>query len=534
VPPITAKQLKLLITQAIHEPGHQLRAESLRLLEEARLPKGHPIGALWNIVEDECMERVVQAQWRGDRKGLVEGHVVLCEATAESWAQGKAEGKMPGENSIKSMASYIMAIRSRRDWDYCAEANEDLIRRQVPDQVNELADALISEGWADRIAKGGDEHEAKQIAYDLFERLYPGQKAEDQEQQKGSGQGQSGSDEGEPSEDTDTAGGEGSEFDDTEGTDPATGKKTLVIKWADIVQSHHENTKGSPSEIDWTGKDMSSGVAFYTDEHIQIKDYTRSDAVRNPYGGGGIADKQFANQVRRLIQAENRVKRVNELKSGKLDKRNMIRVLLPTREGGEWNRRVFSDTEDTRSLNTAVCILTDWSGSMTGDKMRTACHASQRLLDTFDRALHVPCEVLAFTADYGRVILGIIKSFGDRAVTSNDIGGRLYSFENYSSGNADGDSVLFATKRLLKRNETRKVLIVLSDGSPSVSLGDASSTLVAAVNEARRLGIEVHGIGIESNAVQHFYGEDAHVIKKVSELNAALLGTLEKVVRNGR
>lgn len=540
-PPISRDQLLLLACQAAHEPGHQIRSESLRLLEEARIKMGSPLAQIWNIVEDECMEREVQRTFRGDRQALVEGHRILAEQSSASWSEHKH--KQPTEESKKAVAAYLCAIESRKDWDYHAAANADLIRRAVPSDVITLADELISEGWHHQINAGGDPVTSKLLAYSLYERLYPGQKAEDEQQpepQEGEGEGegegeqkQKGEAGDEEGEDQAPASGEGEPTDEEgEGESADT---HFIVKWSDVVTSNHKDEKGmtqGSSEIDWTGHNNEGVIAYVSEESIQVYDYTNNKdcAWKGRHGGSALADKQFANQVRRLIQATQRTKRVSELKSGKLDKRNMVRVLLPQREGGEWNKRVFYDKQDCRTLNTAITLLVDWSGSMQGTKMKLACHSTQRLLDTFDRALHVPCEIISFTGGWNDMDLGIIKSFNERSVTSEDVDRRLTTFEAYTSGNPDGDAIMWAAERLNARREMRKVMIVLSDGSPAGGSGDSGTVLTASIAEVRRMGIEIHGIGIESNAVQHFYGADCQVINKAEQLNNALLRTLEKVI----
>lgn len=539
-PPITVEQLKLLACQSVHEPGHQIRGESLELLMKARLPAGHPLGALWNVVEDECMEREVQHQWRGDRVALVEGHRVLSEMTAKSWNEGRARGEKAGENSVKAMAAYLTAIESRKDWDYMAEANADMIRRATDPDAVALADELISEGWAARIQKGGTPLESKQIAYDLFERLYPGHKAEDQEQPE-SGEGDSTEGDGEDSKGGKPEDGEGEgkakrmqpkDYTDEEGEDGET-QGHMVVKWEDIIKSEHgqEGQLGASSEIDWTGKQRGSNVEFIPEKQITHIKYRELQPTRTHYRGDGLGDRAFANQVRRLIQSTQRVKVNKEQKSGKLDSRNMVRVLLPQRDGGEWNRKVFNKLEDTKHLNTAMTILTDWSGSMSGTKMEVACQSTMRLLDTFDRALHVPTEVLAFSGAWSTLHIGEIKTFAEKNVTSDDVGARFTHFEQYTNGNPDGDAIMVALKRLMARREKRKILIVLSDGSPTGGVGDPSDTLHAAIAEARRMGVEVYGIGILSRAVTHFYGSDCKVVTMTSELNHALIATLDKMIR---
>jgi Mg-chelatase subunit ChlD len=517
-PPITVEQLKLLWCQAIHEPGHHIRSEALRLLEDAKIKKDSPLGPLWNVVEDEHMERQIQKQWLGDRKGLIEGHAILARDMAESWGKHTKAGKKPTEDSVKAMSAYAVAMVSRLDWDDYAESNYDLLRRNLPSEALDLIDELIAEGWADRIAQGGDPHVTKELAYDLFRRLYPNEDPDDHTNQ-GEGEGES-------------AGGD-SEEGEGEGSEGKAPGKEMVVNWKDIVSSTHDTSEmGSPMNIEWDGK-TEGKVDFFTDDSINVREPTES---YSSFTAADAAERSFANQVRRLIQATTRTKRVNEMRSGKLDKRNMVRVLLPSREGGDWNRKVFYDTEETRSLNTAVTVLVDWSGSMSGEKMQMAAHAAQLLVSTFDRALKVPCEVVAFSAGWSEMDLCVVKSFAEKNVDSDKIGRRLTGFSDYTCGNADGDAMIFAAKRLLKRNEERKILIVLSDGSPSASTNGACeySVLHAAIKEVRRLGIEPYGIGIMSDSVKTFYGNDCQVVRDARKLPEVLLGTLSTLVKRDK
>ena len=530
-PPITMDQLKKLRCAKAHEPGHRLRFKSIELLEQATLPKGHPLGALWNIVEDEIMEREVQTKWRGDRVDLVEGHHVIARETASSWKEGLEKGHKAGENAVKAIAAYLVAIESRKDWDWLAEANDELIRRPMPKEVTDLADALIAEGWADRIRKGGDEDEAHQLAKDLFNRLYPNEDADEEEQkykQAAKSKGEDGDEEGEGE-------GEGAKsterFEDAEENEQ--GEEQLTVKWEDVIKSEHDqSSEGSPMRIDWEGKTYDKNTKFFPDDCIRVHEY-RNFSGHNVFGTSSLEDRAFANMVRRMIQSWQRTHKVDELKSGKLDHRNMIRVLMPQRDGGEWNRRVFYQMEEHTSLNTCITLLVDYSGSMYGDKMKVACRATQRLLDVFERCLRVPTEVIGFSAGWNQHDVGLIKPYDERGVSANDIGSRFSSFMAHSNGNADADAILYAAQRMVKRREQRKILIVLSDGSPSVGYDNSSAydNLKYIIEEVHRMRIETHGIGIQSNSVCDFYGSHTKVINRTEELNQALLSTLERAVR---
>ena len=68
-------------------------------------------------------------------------------------------------------------------------------------------------------------------------------------------------------------------------------------------------------------------------------------------------------------------------------------------------------------------------------------------------------------------------------------------------GNKDGFSIRVATKELLSRSGKKKILIVLSDGSPSCynSYAEGTKDVNDAVKKARASGIEVVGIYFSSN-----------------------------------
>ncbi len=101
--------------------------------------------------------------------------------------------------------------------------------------------------------------------------------------------------------------------------------------------------------------------------------------------------------------------------------------------------------------------------------------------------------------------------------------------------NLDGEAVLWQARRLARRPERRKVLIVLSDGYPAGSHDNAQGAryLSDAVKRALGAGIEVYGIGIHSSAVQEFYPH-WWVCRNLSELPSLLFRALfETVVEVG-
>ncbi len=135
--------------------------------------------------------------------------------------------------------------------------------------------------------------------------------------------------------------------------------------------------------------------------------------------------------------------------------------------------------------DTAIVMLIDQSGSMKGDPMAWTSAAIKHLDKIFDQA-GAKTEVIGFTTagwkgGFARqkwmnsgwlrypgrlcVVLHIIyKSFDDPQLSSN--AWRQMLNPDILRENVDGEALEFAELRLLERAETRRVLIIFSDGAP--------------------------------------------------------------------
>lgn len=137
----------------------------------------------------------------------------------------------------------------------------------------------------------------------------------------------------------------------------------------------------------------------------------------------------------------------------------------------------------------AISILVDQSGSMSGTRIEAAKRAAV-ILYLFCRECHVPVSVVGHTADmtsYGDMDL---EMFADFDTPDDGDKFRLMDIAAHSN-NRDGAAVLFAGEHLLKRHESKKLLIVISDGAPAASgyCGAAADQDVTnIVQELRRRG----------------------------------------------
>ena len=204
---------------------------------------------------------------------------------------------------------------------------------------------------------------------------------------------------------------------------------------------------------------------------------------------------------------------------------------MPPIEKGDWNRRVFYTKDHRIKLDTAVTILLDCSGSMSGSRYTRASQAVIQLSHTFGRVLKMPVEVLGFTTvSFEECKIYEIKPFGDRRVSADTVGHRLSVAGNKLWGNNDADALYYGYNRLKKRKEPRKMMIVLSDGTPADSIaGDCHNNLVYITNIIEKdPEVDLFGVGIQSTAVKNYY--KTH---KVLGLDDSITETLFDLIRSG-
>ena len=103
----------------------------------------------------------------------------------------------------------------------------------------------------------------------------------------------------------------------------------------------------------------------------------------------------------------------------------------------------------------------------------------------------------------------IYKGFDERMTT--EVRRRFawgYGHAAWLNQNVDGECVRIAGERLLRQPQERRVLMVWSDGQPACLAPDSRalySDLHASVAWCERAGIEVIGVGIQTDVVKRFY-----------------------------
>lgn len=250
--------------------------------------------------------------------------------------------------------------------------------------------------------------------------------------------------------------------------------------------------------------------------------------------------------LERAVAAKSLATRSHGHRSGRLHAANLSRLAFN-------DDRVFSRKHESHSKDVAVELVVDASGSMSGEKIHTACQAAYALSSVLDR-LNIKNEVICFTTKdippsaqdelrkqhsthgvrFSRVegiYMPILKGYEEKmCATVRDRFAWLPNTRILRS-NVDGESVEVAARRLLARKEAGKIMIVLSDGYPAAagSRGDLEQHLIRVVKDVQKTGVKVVGIGIQSNAVERFY-EKHMVLNKVEDLPAAVIKELRHLL----
>lgn len=219
---------------------------------------------------------------------------------------------------------------------------------------------------------------------------------------------------------------------------------------------------------------------------------------------------------------------------------------------------VFKLRDDRAEMDTAVSILVDMSGSMAGPKARLATQAVIALAEALDRP-GIPFEVLGFNnhslflgtsgrdfqaikEDLGRkshdryvpLDLYEFKRFDERLVQASGV---MWQIERFSDGsNTDGEAVLSAWRRLAARPESRRVMLVLSDGQPA-SAGNMGAQAGYLLDVVKRVqadeSCDVVGVGIMDSSVERFYKRHV-VVNELDDLSGVAMDQMSRLLMGER
>ena len=542
-----------------HELSHHIEgSEYLDLVEDTGLHIGHPLGAICNILEDQRIEKSAASRYVGDERIISDGREILGYESLQFTRElvHNVPSDQLADDTAKMSAMFLTAGVAQSQW--CPGASVHMREElelststypNISEYVNKLhhADAIKD---INNLGSGDETIELAKKLYGLLWDKTPEEvEQEMQELRKGEGKGES--EESEENSEEKKAGKHGKVGKRGDGKpakegqwDERTGKYTIPYEF--FVKTQHEpkdphDPAGHGLGLDYA-KHRVRKVWIPEDlKNIKTVQYHNNPKpLRSGYlnrEGGSLSklntSTSFANRVRRYLQVKSATLYMGGHTKGTIHNRALYRAALPIVGDGDWNRRVFRKKYEADLLDTSVSLLVDMSGSMNGPKVVHATKSAMLINHVISNVLRVNTEILTFSEDYGTIV-GVIKPFSIRA-TDEQIYSRFDDFTSRMWGNADADAINFAYDRLLQQQTKRKVLIVLSDGSPADGIGDtdpyyALKYVVQHIEEQKRA--DIIGIGIMDKNVMQFYKKHV-VIQRADELEDGLLKVISYNILNG-
>ncbi len=262
---------------------------------------------------------------------------------------------------------------------------------------------------------------------------------------------------------------------------------------------------------------------------------------------------------------------VSGQRTGRLDVRKHGTGIMKGREN------VYKRKSEGKDLDTALTILVDASGSMGGGKhnpdgthttkMELAAQVATAMAECLE-GTPVKLEVLCFStgevsdefpdhvveayheavdkyecmssSDQRKlggifhrndpIIMWEMKAFDQSLRETRSNFGNMMDLAN--GANADGDSILFAAKRLKQQKANKHILVVLSDGAPAYEIINGSChdyTKKVTAYVGSKMGIHLVGVGIMDSNVEKYY-KNYTVINELNEMDKAVMDNIARLI----
>lgn len=254
---------------------------------------------------------------------------------------------------------------------------------------------------------------------------------------------------------------------------------------------------------------------------------------------------RLSGQLQRLLLAKQNRHWKFDLEEGQLDTSRLTRIVTQPHSGLS-----FKEETDIEFKNTVVTLLVDNSKSMLGKPIAIAAACADILSQTLERC-GIAVEILGFTTTelHGGPLFNLWKSEGkagnpgrlnglrhiiyksaDTPYRRARPGFGLMLHSDLLKQNIDGEALLWANSRMMRRPEERKILLVISDGAPidtSTMSANVDNYLIEHLHQVIRSiegkkDLELAAIGIGHDVTQYY--QRAITIRDAKDLGRTLLG----------
>jgi cobalamin biosynthesis protein CobT len=555
--PINQQAAVAQLRDILHEVAHYTDTDQ-EYWSKVPLKQDSMLRNIWNAVEDHRIEYVQSKRYDGDADILDAGSGMAFGRALKSGAE--ATGSTPEEQDTidKMVAMLAFEKETREEWqpsiiehtavlnakqeEYKAKLmkHADMVRKvrtvegiEGTKLTHELARRLLEEMGGDA-EKEEAEGQAAAAAGDAT-----AGHGKDKTEGKGTGTGEKGEGDGDPI----------NKLMDTLSTSPQDNRSNKYFDYGGGGKGGRgtgEAKQAAPNEFyieNYSNPSRNQTNAFEVlthnggEPHLAFVTKRYASDIANVRAQGSTSE-QLAQKMRRLVQIKTRSRVQYGLKSGKLNGTSLHRI--PANVPG-YSERVFKRKQDHLDINAAVAVCVDMSGSMSGEKIAHAVVAAEMLSETVGNALGVPLMIYGFSET--RSIIGtydpapsifVLRDFTDRQVPAERMRERSIKAIACTMGNnPDADAVTWGYHQLRAAKGKRKVLFVLSDGSPaSARAGDQDKYLAIVTKAIEQSPIKLFGLGLMDHSVKHYY-KNCAVVDTAQDIETKIIELVDNFILEG-
>ena len=234
--------------------------------------------------------------------------------------------------------------------------------------------------------------------------------------------------------------------------------------------------------------------------------------------------KMYSKTIQRQI-----LELFREISEGEISKHRLFGNRFNAGDAYRVDQRMFSNKKQPQETpNMAIAILVDCSGSMDGERLKTAKKAAM-LLHDFADGLSIPVMVAGHNTRGKTVVYTLVATF-DKATNKDKY--RIAKLEANGS-NRDGLAIEKTINLLAKRPEEMKMFFIISDGQPAhhgYGGEEAQKDIQAIVAKGKRSGVETFAaaIGSDKEKIEAIYKEGFLDIDDLSKLPKILTKLVRK------
>lgn len=438
---------------------------------------------------------------------------VLTLATMQKFEKGfiKRYGGTPLESDVRAMIPHIRAAVASPNCRGCMKEaiaigdmlGDDLIEASKLDEFEQLLQQLASEAMSEMDRQENDSSSDEETGDGSVSEGFGKSELEDDQPSDGSqenasdsqqesgqhedhdGESESASSEnGESTQPESSQDGDDAEDDDESEVAGEIADSTEITAEQEEAQREVKRAEKAQKSAKKVGKPVPKAkpdpIDYYPDISFseEQRDYIPDAVLPVQYNNMAQA---FRREIRKILQ-KRKTPVMRGMRSGTVDGSQIVNLIFS-------DTRIFRQQKEEKPADAAIYILQDNSGSMgdSPDSSRAFCSAAAAIVEEGFRGV-CPVKIAAFD-ECGEVRHKIVKDFDENA-EGVSFSWSFFQHETCGCSNFDAYSIRVATREILSRPESQKVLLIASDGLPCCP----ESEVKKAVDEARADGIITIGL----------------------------------------